>query len=72
MIRRVALIRVMTSILFVRTLTTGYLHVPFMLRRLFLGSWSRVRTTRAVEAGVIINVCPIVHHCAVNVGIVVL
>jgi hypothetical protein len=68
-IHRVALIRVMTSILFMSALTIGCLHAPFMLRRLFLGSWSRIGSARAVEAGVIINVCPVVDNRTVNIGI---
>jgi hypothetical protein len=59
----------MTSILFMRALTIGCLYTPLMRYRVFLSGRSRVVSTGAVEAGVIIIVGPVVDHCAVNVGI---
>ena len=66
-ISRVALVRVMTSLLLMRTLTICGRDMLPVRRRLFLGRRSSADSAGAVEADVIIR---IVDHGAVNIGIV--
>jgi len=67
-IDRVVLVPVITSLLLMRALTICCLDTPIVCSRLFRGSRSRVDSTVAIEADVIIS--PIVDHCAVTVRIV--
>jgi hypothetical protein len=66
----VALVWVVTSLYQVCALTICRLKMSLVLGRRFLGSRSRVDSTGAVEADVIINDSPVVDHCTVNIGVV--
>jgi hypothetical protein len=67
-IDRVALVRVVTSLLPTRELTIRCLDVLLVLGALFRGSRSCVNSTRAVEANAIVD-DRFVNHCRVSIRV---